>query len=1032
MKFIYLILAFLIAGVVQAQKQKQVPPLQVVRGELVYNPDSATGDRIPDFSFCGYKSSEAPIPDVPVKIVVGLVKGDATATIQKAIDDVGALSPDKNGFRGAILLERGTYELAGQILITKSGIVLRGSGTENGTVILGRGIDRDGMIRVFGKNDRAAIHSEEITDDYVPVNANRVTVANGSSFQAGDQIIVKRPSTWAWIDALETRTFGGGISALGWKPGDADLYFDRKVAAVQGNFITLDVPLTTSIDKKYGGGSVTKYQWGGRISKVGIENMTLISDYDKSNPKDDYHRWMAITFDNIEDAWVRQVGFIHFAGSAVYILEGARRITVEDCISREPISEIGGQRRYTFFTRGQQTLFQRCYAANGYHDFSTGHCAAGPNAFVQCVSSRPYSFSGAIDKWASGVLFDVVEVDGNAIRLGNRGQDGQGAGWAAANNVLWNCNAARIDCYKPPTAQNWSFGSWSQFSGDGYWSESNNHLTPRSLFYAQLKARLNRNVDAQAAILEMGTEASSSPSVDVAQALTREARKPRQQLISWIADASKRNPIPVSAKNARSLLPVAPPVRTTWPSMNIRIQNGWIVNGPTQEVITGKRQEVPWWNGGVERSDLESAKLKLSLTRFVPGRVGAGLTDDLKELVQTMKEKNIVGIEQHYGLWYDRRRDDHERVRRMDGEVWPPFYELPFSRSGRDTAWDGLSKYDLTKYNPWYWGRLKTFANLADANGLVLIHENYFQHNIIEAGAHYADFPWRTANNINHTGFVEPVNYAGDKRIFYADQFYDLSNPVRKKLHQQYIEQCLNNFKENSNVIQFISEEFTGPLHFVQFWLQTIGEWEKKNRKQLVGLSTTKDVQDAILSDSKYSPLVDIIDIKYWHYQADGKLYAPEGGKNLAPRQWARLLKPRATSFDQVYRAVREYRTRYPGKSVMYSGDNFDRFGWAVFIAGGSLPMLPASADKGLLQAAARMLPADGISKYALAGNDGIIVYCDAPGVQLDLSKYPGSYKIRYLSTVTGTLMNEPAVIQGGKLVELSGPAGTGLIWLSK
>ena len=64
-----------------------------------------------------------------------------------------------------------------------------------------------------------------------------------------------------------------------------------------------------------------------------------------------------------------------------------------------------------------------------------------------------------------------------------------------------------------------------------------------------------------------------------------------------------------------------------------------------------------------------------------------------------MLATNTIGIEQHYALWYERRRDDHERIRRMDGDVWPPFYEVPFARSGKDTAWDGLSKYDLTKYN---------------------------------------------------------------------------------------------------------------------------------------------------------------------------------------------------------------------------------------------------------------------------------------------------------------------------------------------
>ena len=69
------------------------------------------------------------------------------------------------------------------------------------------------------------------------------------------------------------------------------------------------------------------------------------------------------------------------------------------------------------------------------------------------------------------------------------------------------------------------------------------------------------------------------------------------------------------------------------------------------------------------------------------------------------------------------------------------------------------------------------------------------------------------------------------------------------------------------------------------------------------------------LADPARAAVVDVIDIRYWHYQADGTAYAPKGGQNLAPRQHARLLKPKSTSFEQVYRAVKEYRKKYPGKS---------------------------------------------------------------------------------------------------------------------
>ena len=180
---------------------------------------------------------------------------------------------------------------------------------------------------------------------------------------------------------MGTDIFGGGISSLGWKPGDRDLFFDRTITKIEGNTITIDAPLTTALDSNYGGGSISFYQWKGRINHCGIENFHLISTFDKSNLKDEDHRWNAINIENAEDAWVRQISCEHFAGSAVSLLETSKRITVQDCLSLDPVSEIGGQRRYSFLTNGQQTLFQRCYAENGYHDFATGYCAPGPKCF---------------------------------------------------------------------------------------------------------------------------------------------------------------------------------------------------------------------------------------------------------------------------------------------------------------------------------------------------------------------------------------------------------------------------------------------------------------------------------------------------------------------------------------------------------------------------------------------------------------------------------------------------------------------------
>ena len=166
-----------------------------------------------------------------------------------------------------------------------------------------------------------------------------------------------------------------------------------------------------------------------------------------------------------------------------------------------------------------------------------------------------------------------------------------------------------------------------------------------------------------------------------------------------------------------------------------------------------------------------------------------------------------------------------------------------------------------------------------------------------------------------------------------------MTNATRTKIYRGLIRKNLDNLAANSNVIHLTSAEFTGPLHFMQFWIDTVAEWEKETGKHpLIGLSATKDVQDAILADPTRAAVVDVIDIRYWWYQNDGKTYAPAGGQNLAPRQHARVLKPKATSPEQVERAVREYRTKYPDKAVIYSADGADRFAAAALKAGASLP----------------------------------------------------------------------------------------------
>jgi hypothetical protein len=1095
----FLMIMFAVSAISQ-KPAKPVPPITMDKsGKLVYVSDS-DNNRIPDFSYCGYYQSERFIPEVPVKIFVNAKEGDATSRIQSAIDYVSSLPLNKDGFRGTVLLGKGIFDVCGSIKICTSGVILRGSGMgEGGTIINGKGLDRETLVIFNGNSDKKLSGDVIITDDYVPVNAftfnleslnykatqksehnstgkikkdspavDKKSDDSGygiNKFKIGDIIVIKRPGTKEWIDATGTEYFGGGISALGWKPGNLDIRWERKIVKINGTQITVEAPITTALDKRFGISTVCQQNWDDRISNCGLENIQLVSDYDKTNIKDENHRWMAVTMENIENSWVRRVVFRHFAGSAVYTLNTSKQITVEDCKSFDPVSEIGGHRRNTFFNEGQLNLFQRIYAEFGFHDFAAGQLAAGPNAFVQCYSYLPYSFSGAIDSWASGVLFDLTEIDGNALSYKNRGQDGQGAGWSAANSVFWQCSAAVIELPKPPTAQNWAFASWCQFQGDGSWTSSNNHIDPRSLYYCQLDNRIKNKNDGF--LMPVTGESSSSPSYEVAREMTLLAKKPALQLKDWIDTVVSGNPLNIDFRGIKNIddIPAFSKIsesvsnsceknqkinQSSDYSSGMKLQNGWLVSN--NKVMTGSRQRVEWWRGNLRPVFTKQANIHL--TRYVPGRTGVGFTDDIDTVVCTMLKRGVVALDHNYGLWYDRRRDDHERIRRMDGDVWAPFYEQPFARSGQGLAFDGLSKYDLTKWNYWYWNRLKTFADKADDNGLVLFHQNFFQHNIIEAGAHWTDFTWRTANNINETGFPEPAYYAGNDVNYMFEQFYDLKDPQRKALQRNYIRKCLENFSTNSNVIQFISYEFTGPLHFVQFWLDVIGEWEAETgRNAIIALSTTKDVQDQILADPVRSKLVEVIDTKAWNYLPNGKMYAPAGGLALAPRQYIRLKnkgqiqesgnKPsnRASeatdSDDLIYWSVRDYVDTFPDKAVIYSSEVANA-GWPAFMAGGSLCKLPDGLPEGFLNSAKSMKPTDieGVENCRILGNPetGYIIYCKSVS---ELNLKPGilknKFKYQWIDSFTGNPVGKPGIIKADAEIKITAPAGKNpVLWLYK
>ena len=1017
------------------------PVVALQSGRLVYAADDR-GNRVPDFSPCGYAGGDREPPEVAARSIVMPADGDDGARIQTAIDSVSARPPGADGFRGVVLLGPGEFEIADQLKIRASGVVLRGTGaTEGGTTLVATGRSRRTLIQIAGvDNRRINDRSRQATAAYTPVGADQIVVDSAEGLVAGARVLVTRPSTEAWIKAIGADAFG-----VGWRPGSRDLRWDRAIIAVNGNAVTLDAPITTALDRQFGGGAVQSYDWPGRIDHVGLEDIRIVSQFDNDNPHDEEHAWFGVTLENVRDAWIRRVAFHHFAGGAVAAWEGASRLTVADCVSLDPVSENAGYRRQAFFTQGQQCLFLRCWSEQGRRDFSVGHCAPGPNAFVNCQSLRSLGDSGPIESWASGVLYDNVRIDGAGLALENRWSSPGVAGWSAANCMLWQCQAATMRVFRPPTANNWAVGVWAVFAGDGHFEGRSEFANPASLYQAQLRERIGDDAAARVGPLPEESDGATNPTLEQAAEFIAQSKQPARTLRSTIEENQRA----VTEQRRRKSIDVredtpiatAPPAhaqankKSSRPAKGLELKNGWLtING---RVVTGGRRSPKWWSGNA-RPD-EAAEFGPAVTRFVPGREGVGLTDDLAHTADWMTSRDVAVLDHNYGLWYDRRRDDHLMVRRANGDCYPPFYEQPFARTGRGKAWDGLSKYDLTRFNPWYWDRLREFAALCDERGLVLMHQNYFQHNILEAGAHWADSPWRPANNVNDTGLPEPPPYIGDKRIFMGPLFYDVTDPRRRELHRNYIRQCLANFTDSTNVLQLTSAEYTGPLEFMQFWLDVIDEWASEHAATpLVTLSAPKDVQDAILADPRRAAQVKVIDIRYWAYTADDGLYAPRGGLPLAPRQHLRQTRQKPGGAAAIVKAVREYREKYPDKAVTYYADSncpSVHDGWAVLIGGGSLADVRLPSQ--LAESLPGMRPVDGVVGGGQAwclGSDGgeLLIYSTADrDLALELRPPHGhsTYAVTWIDAKSGeATVGDPVRVEGTRLqIERKTP----VLWLT-
>lgn len=496
---------------ISAQTSQPSSVLYKNEGRLTYVSDEE-GNRIPDFSHAGYRGGGVELPYYPVKITVEPRPGDDTQRINGAIRYVESLPRDKNGVRGAVLLKNGSYEISGKLQIRKSGVVLRGSGSGsdplNATILQVSKSFRGTVIQV-GNDEYNWFYNYKvprtyITTEFVPVGSRNFEVEDVTSFNVGDNIILRQSSSQKWLDAING---GDTDTAPPWQEGYIEIYYNRTVTAIKDSTLSIDAPVFNHLDQTLADTRVYKLSRENLVEESGVEylRISILTNGETS----DNHTENGILFTGVENGWARNVNVLHFRSTGIGTFN-SKNITVVNSGALEPHSKLSGERRYNFNAQpfSNNILFENVTSSNGRRSFvSNGTSVTSGIVFLNSRSVGAFTSSEGHQKWSQGLLYDNITFENPrthfVLGLYNRGSRGSSHGWGAVHSVAWNVDGGgqQIIIQKPPTAQNYGIGNKGTVTGKGpfdhpagYIEGTDTDALPASLYKAQLEERLKFGV----------------------------------------------------------------------------------------------------------------------------------------------------------------------------------------------------------------------------------------------------------------------------------------------------------------------------------------------------------------------------------------------------------------------------------------------------------------------------------------------------------------------------------------------------------
>jgi hypothetical protein len=468
--------------------QAELSALWGERGER-WTPQS----RLPDFSQAGYRRGRTP-PTVPVSVnvrsygAIGDGVHDDSNAFLRAIDAASA---------GAVFIPAGRYRITRQLMIRKSGVVIRGAGRDVTTLyfpnsltqMVGPGEDHapidswswsGGVIGFRGDNTRGIV-SEVI--GYSRRGDRTLTLASTSNVEVGQRVRLVLFNT---DGSLGRHMHADQANAGSTLAGDKLVDFSATVTAITGRVVTLDRPLRTDVRAHWNPALLYERP---TVEEVGIEDLTIEFPPLRYTEHHEEPGYNGIDFQGVLNGWARRV-HMRNADSGVFLRQLTKFVTIDDvrlsAVSSRLHEGIGGHHGLLAGDLAQDNLFIHfAIELPFWHDSSVTTMAAG-NVFM---SGRAYDMSFDHHRQAP---FENLYTDINAgagTRMWLSGGDTFAGPHTGARTTFWNVRATREQSLPRWALQSTFVGlpmqGLEQPDRSGNWVETMSALTPSNLYWAQ-------------------------------------------------------------------------------------------------------------------------------------------------------------------------------------------------------------------------------------------------------------------------------------------------------------------------------------------------------------------------------------------------------------------------------------------------------------------------------------------------------------------------------------------------------------------